>query len=250
MAALQQRHAVVEAMKKIGSKSDDFYEAGSTLQAEILGFARQVGELNISPEAKRGAMESLLESLRTSLTTKHAIDAFVGAMKAVQDDAANGDFDGECGEDFLSLVQGALQKHIDEHGAADVELEEPFRKFRKVSKPLLGGDDDESDEDVCVDETQAVTEASLKCPISQSIMVNPMCSKKCGHSYSLTSVKSYFKKQQKCAVYGCSAVLCISDFKKDKETEVAIKAYKAKAKRLQASQRDDAVDMDDDDEDE
>ena len=44
MAALQQRHAVVEAMKKIGSKSDDFYEAGSTLQAEILGFARQVGE--------------------------------------------------------------------------------------------------------------------------------------------------------------------------------------------------------------
>ena len=242
-----QRVAVSSAMTKIAAKSDSFYEDGNTLRATIVQFAKDINGLDVSAAAKKTAMESLMDTMRTSLSTKHEIDAFLDAMKKLQDEAANGDFD-DCDDDFLDVVSKALQAQIAAYGAPDVELDGQFRKMRKVCAPVLGGGDDDSDEEIQIDETQADQEADFKCPITAGLFVDPMISKTCGHTFSKKAVMSYFHKTQpkKCAVFGCSQLLTQADFKKDKEKEVALKSYKAKMKRAAASQRD-AVEMDDDD---
>lgn len=52
------------------------------------------------------------------------------------------------------------------------------------------------------------------CPLTLNVLVDPMRSKKCGHVYSLKSIKAYFKKKQKCACFSCKVELDINDFER------------------------------------
>ena len=52
------------------------------------------------------------------------------------------------------------------------------------------------------------------CPLSRSVLVDPVRSKKCGHVYSLKNIKAFFKKKQKCACFGCKVELDINDFER------------------------------------
>ena len=52
------------------------------------------------------------------------------------------------------------------------------------------------------------------CPLTRDVLVDPVRSKKCGHVYSLKSIKAGFKKKQKCACFGCKVELDINDFER------------------------------------
>lgn len=242
--------AIDQTLDKFASKRDNFHEQmGDSLREELISFARTIETLEVGKEAKAKVFASLVETMRASLATKHDIDAFLGALDGVRGDAARGDFDGDLGDAFLGTFQGALDGHVASRGAATVDAEKQLKTLRKIGKNLGGNDADESDEDVCIDEAQDTGDAGLKDPIMQGLLVAPMVSKTCGHTYSASTVKDYFKGAgKKCAVYGCDKHLTAKDFKKDVAKEVKLKAYKKKQARAAQTQSraTQNVDMDED----
>jgi len=244
--------SIDQTIDKFAGKRDDFHDQmGNRLREELITFARTIATLEVGKEAKAKCFASLVETMRASLATKHEIDAFLGALDGVRGDAARGAFDGDLGDAFLGTFQGALDGHVAKRGAADVDAEAQLKKLRKIGRHLGGaGDDaDESDEDVCIDEAQDTGDAGLKDPITTGLLVNPVVSKKCGHTYSAKTAKDYFKGAgNKCAVYGCNARLTAADFKKDVAKEVQLKAYKKKQARATQTQSraTQDVDMDED----
>ena len=153
-------------------------------------------------------------------------------------------------------------------GGFDAESARQFQKLEKIARPVLGGAEDESDDDLMIDDTQEPSEGNLKCPITTGLLVQPMVSKKCGHThraarasclgalrsvrrrsrdapprYSKSSVQQYFSRApKKCAVFGCSQMLTTADFKRDIAKETALKEYK---RRQQRATQNDALDVDD-----
>lgn len=248
MADSTNRNLINMTIGKIQAKQNAFASDGDELREEIVLFAKTVEKLPVSDAAKVAAMESMLGTMRESLTTKHQIDGFCDAMTKVKEDASSGDFDGKVGEAFLSALQSGLERRMNEFGEADPENETQHAKLKKIARPILGGDEDEDDdEDVCVDDMQEASEASLKCPLSQGLLVKPMKSTKCGHTYSGDVAKNYFNVEKKCAVFGCNHKLVWKDFKKDVAKEVALRNFKKQSARNTQRQSTEDVDMSDSD---
>lgn len=248
MAESVNRFAIKATITRFTKKKDDFHgQMGELMREEIIGFAKTLGALEVSDEAKAKAFASMVETMRASLTTKHDIDAFVAAMFALEGDTASGAFDGDLGDTFLETFQAALDGHTAKVKAPDVECEQQLKTLKKVGR-AYGGDDgaDESDdEEVRVDEAQETGEAALKDPLTTALLEEPVVSKKCGHSFSKATVTKYFKGAgKKCPVFGCNQHLAVADFKRDHAKEVALKELKKKKARANQSQRNATQDVD------
>jgi len=235
--------AVIQTVRKLEGKKDMYQEKGETLREEVLTFAKGVQKLEVSDDAKVRALESLIATMRKSLETQHDVDAFLEALKTLGADARSGAFDEDGVESFSDDVQDALAKAIEKVGGFDAESASQFQKLEKIARPVLGGAEDESDEDLMIDDTHEPSENDLKCPITTGLLIQPMVSKKCGHTYSKSSVQQYFSRTpKKCAVFGCSQMLTTADFKRDIAKETALKEYK---RRQQRATQNDALDVDD-----
>ena len=234
------------ACDKLLGKKDTFGDACSDIREEILNFAKTAAKLDVSDAAKKKAFDAMLKAMTSTLETTHAIDAFVAALETVRNDARRGAFD-TSGDDFPKAFKDALSAAVDAHGEPDVEDEPALKRLRKAGRDVLeGGDEEDEDEDVVLDDTNEATEASLKCPLSTGILVEPMKARPCGHAYSKASAEGYFKGAGvKCAVFGCDKTLKWSDFVADKASEIALRQAKKRTERMQRSQ---AEDIDHDDE--
>lgn len=171
------------ACDKLLGKKDTFGDACSDIREEILNFAKTAAKLDVSDAAKKKAFDAMLKAMTSTLETTHAIDAFVAALETVRNDARRGAFDAS-GDDFPKAFKDALSAAVDAHGEPDVEDEPALKRLRKAGRDVLeGGDEEDEDEDVVLDDTNEATEASLKCPLSTGILVEPMKARPCGHVY-------------------------------------------------------------------
>jgi len=104
-----------------------------------------------------------------------------------------------------------------------------------LSLPPCSEDRDDSDDDDVV--VGGVTQ-NYTCPLSLTVMVNPLTSEVCQHSFSENAIKEYLGSnrsvKKKCPAAGCSKLFGLSDLKPDKELERRVKAYDRRARRREA----------------
>ena len=90
-------------------------------------------------------------------------------------------------------------------------------------QPLPDADDE-------LTEVGSVGEDNLICPITKQLLVEPMKSTKCGHSYSKEPIMQYMKSRRgrpaKCPVAGCSQLVTVDGLVQDVEAERKLKKRK------------------------
>ncbi|KAF8908919.1 hypothetical protein CPB84DRAFT_1766349 [Gymnopilus junonius] len=104
--------------------------------------------------------------------------------------------------------------------------------------PKEDGDDDDDDDEL---ETGGVTQ-NYKCPITLTLLINPVTSKVCGHSFSADAIKAHCRPvsaQHKCPAAGCNKSFKLSDCISDAKLDKKVKDYK---RRQAANARDDDSD--------
>ena len=235
----------VKAMEKITSKREAYHEEGETIRAQIQDFAKTLGTLksDLPEEMLKGAALKLEKILKLSLAARDEVDAFVDGCEKATPEIAEIFRDHDC---VVPAIDGIIGREMDKvRKHSDFDKDAQVKKLKKNSKVL----EDNDEEDFEIDETQELTEAQLKCPISQKRMEDPVKSKKCGHAYSKKSAEQYFKKLSNCAHPGCRFKMIYSDFERDAETQVLIDKFDRIAQRsTQYTQNvDDDNNMDEDD---
>ncbi|KAJ8604889.1 hypothetical protein CTAYLR_010423 [Chrysophaeum taylorii] len=229
------RSGAVSAIKSAEAK---YHEGTLNLRGKVLDLAKQVVNMKeLGDEARKQTLEGLVKVLRDAIGVKLTIDAFLESLEGLPADADEGE---DAVEFFDNLLETAMASKL---GGLErkVENDSQYKRIQRVVRPVLVG---EEDEECLIDESQEMTEASLKDPFTQKFFDKPMRSKKCGHIYSKVTVDSYFSTQKDCVIPGCNYKLLGSrDFERDAETEVAIQRF-LKSQEAGATQ---AVEEDEDD---
>ncbi|KAL1950256.1 hypothetical protein VTO73DRAFT_5380 [Trametes versicolor] len=101
--------------------------------------------------------------------------------------------------------------------------------------PAEDGDDSDDDDDVQIG---GVTQ-DYKCPLSLTILVDPLTSKLCGHSYSAAAIKEYLgyprSNRKECPATGCKKEISMANLEPDKDLA---KRAKEAARRERAKEDD------------
>jgi hypothetical protein len=109
-----------------------------------------------------------------------------------------------------------------------------------------GGNDDDDDLEVL----DAESTVNLKCPLTSTLMVDPLKNKMCRHIYSKIAIFEHLKHDRKCPVFGCRNHNVTSDqLEPDMETAHLVRREKIRQQHEQQQQNQNAIDMDDDDDD-
>lgn len=67
--------------------------------------------------------------------------------------------------------------------------------------------------------------ASLKCPITQATLVEPVRSTSCGHTYSRAAIENTIRRKRggaTCPIAGCNAALSLDSLERDVDAERAL----------------------------
>ncbi|KAI0927246.1 hypothetical protein AcV5_007833 [Taiwanofungus camphoratus] len=83
--------------------------------------------------------------------------------------------------------------------------------------PREDGDDSDDDDDVQIG---GVTQ-DYRCPLTLTILVDPLTSELCGHTFSGEAITDFLgpsrTERKKCPASGCNKMICLSDLKPNKE---------------------------------
>jgi len=95
--------------------------------------------------------------------------------------------------------------------------------------PKEDGDDSDDDDDL---EMGGVSQ-NYNCPITLTLLINPVTSQICKHSFSRDSIMQSFKGRDpiKCPAAGCTKRFTRNDLQPNKELEKRVKAYDRRARR-------------------
>ncbi|KAH7921912.1 hypothetical protein BV22DRAFT_1038079 [Leucogyrophana mollusca] len=112
------------------------------------------------------------------------------------------------------------------------EVQNPGIAIPPINDFIPKEDGDVSDDD---DEMEmgGVTQ-DFKCPITLTMLVNPMTSSVCGHSFSGEAIRDYLKGtrgKKGCPAAGCRQQIGVSDLKPDKDLEKRVKIAARRAQR-------------------
>ncbi|KAH9841572.1 uncharacterized protein C8Q71DRAFT_737687 [Rhodofomes roseus] len=99
------------------------------------------------------------------------------------------------------------------------EVENPGVGMPPMADLIPREDGDESDDDDDDVQVGGVTQ-DYKCPLTLTILVEPLTSKTCGHSYSAASIREYIGVRggrQQCPAAGCHKSISLGDLEPNKE---------------------------------
>ncbi|CCM03528.1 uncharacterized protein FIBRA_05662 [Fibroporia radiculosa] len=123
------------------------------------------------------------------------------------------------------------------------EVQYPETAMPPVSDFLPKEDGDASDDDDDV-QVGGVTQ-DYKCPLTLTILVNPLTSKLCGHSFSADAIREYLGPshtvRKDCPASGCKKGICLTDLEPNKEL-----AKKAKDAARRERMREDDSEVEED----
>ncbi|KAI0354964.1 hypothetical protein OH77DRAFT_375203 [Trametes cingulata] len=131
----------------------------------------------------------------------------------------------------------AKNDHYQKFKQAVYEVQHPDTAMPPLTDLIPREEGDVSDDE---DELQigGVTQ-DYKCPLSLTILVDPLTSKLCGHSYSAEAIKDYLghsrARRKECPATGCKKQISLADLEPDKE--LARRAREA-ARRERAREED------------
>ncbi|TDL23191.1 hypothetical protein BD410DRAFT_858350 [Rickenella mellea] len=196
--------------------------------------------------------------MRELLDTRAELNAHKDALDAIQHAVAVGDNITDIVERYNEDVTARVEKWRGMTSRQKYGKDAEYIKMKQLVFEVLhdeamppviemipkeDGDDDDDDDDVVVGgSTQQVN-----CPLTLTILVNPMTSTVCGHSFSATSIKEYLggnrSAKKKCPATGCNKMFGTSDLQEDKALEKKVKAWERRERRkaAEAGSDDDAA---------
>lgn len=276
-AARTQGAVMTTILNTMTSKESDYRTAIATNHANVMSMADQLvingtvesdlmsmvnngdnnEEENLLPEEdiqsflleQRERLKGIAEK---NVDRTRQIDHFIGAINALKSKVAN-DTTGElneAGTEYESIIAELMKEEADRDNQMDPKESETYKDLcEKLGEKVKRGNDDDDIEVIRNDNGTEV--ANYKCPITATLMEDPVKSTLCGHIFSKVGIESMFKNGTcKCPVYGCNnAKITASDLNDDPYTATAVKRQKRKAaqeaEQMALSQA--AVDLDGDD---
>ena len=194
-------------------------------------------------EEYRNRLKALTEN---NIQQERQLMAFLNALEELgnQDDV----------DDYQSRVDSLMNRSLEQiaRQAGNIQQENMYIEIctKLGEKPNAAaaaggvGDDDELE----IMES-APSRATLKCPITCGYFVNPVKHQVCGHVFSREAITAHLQKDKRCPVAGCSQQsININQFKPDKESEILVKRAKRQSEIHQQTLSQQAVDLDDEEE--
>eukprot|EP00055_Hartaetosiga_balthica_P005340 m.15513 g.15513 ORF g.15513 m.15513 type:complete len:213 (-) comp4487_c0_seq1:265-903(-) len=200
---------------------DHFKQIGDYLNevaGEVADFGCTLADENVEgldPEKIRLLSETVYELTRLEKQNQVRRTLFADIAARVRNGSIVGDAE----------IFSFMEKGFDGQSAMwsdDVIEDDPqCRRVKDAQLSLIDDDTDHANDDLMISQTQA--EISLKCPLTTKEFVNPIQSKKCGHTFEASAVESYIARKGKfnCPVQGCkhrevSLRNISTDFRSDK----------------------------------
>ncbi|KZT23387.1 hypothetical protein NEOLEDRAFT_1096035 [Neolentinus lepideus HHB14362 ss-1] len=120
------------------------------------------------------------------------------------------------------------------------EVQKPGQAMPPINDfiPREDGDDSDDDDEI---EVGGMTQ-DYKCPLTLTILVNPLTAKACHHSFSAVAIREYLKAGPKtCPAAGCNQHISIKDLEEDKDLERRAKAAARREARREEDSDDEEV---------
>lgn len=194
----------------------------------------------LDEDAKKEFREDLKRLTEENVAKERRLQAYISAVTSVANAASHQEM-----ENFQGLLEKTVEQELRKLNEESVAVMEEQKYLELCTK--LG--EVEEDDDLAV--LPMENAAALKCPITGTLMEDPVKSKLCGHSYSRRGIEQHIKSSRVCPVAGCqNRHLTLDQLVADPETAMLVRREKKRqvyAKKSQ-SQSQSAIDMDDEEE--
>ncbi|KAI0670785.1 hypothetical protein C8Q78DRAFT_1031904 [Trametes maxima] len=240
-------------MTRLHGVSSDWALMRDKVHLHGYGFIREVASSVAEfTEGEKGekALTEIDLLMRDLLDTEHELTAHEKALDDLQQKVARG----EEIEGVIDAYQQGVQKRLDEYKTKTARQKyaknDYYQKFKQaiyevqhpdVAMPPLAdlipqeeGDDSDDEDDI---QMGGVTQ-DYRCPLTLQILVDPVTSKTCGHSYSAEAIRDYLagsRLPKSCPATGCNKEITLSNLSANKDLA---KRAKEAARRERAREED------------
>lgn len=188
--------------------------------------------------------QSILQLATANVERERNVTNFVTAIQKTQVDVSRQQVPDN---DYQGTIDTYMKQAQNKNTDTPVQQE---KYYRDISE-MLGVFDDNNDEEIAVmAPSGGASSSSLTCPITGTLMQDPVKNIKCGHVYSRAGIQSHLSIARGCPIAGCqNHNMTMQMMEKDVETEMAVKREirrRDREKQMQASQASDLVDSDED----
>jgi glycine cleavage system H lipoate-binding protein len=236
---------LVAATRLAKDAPDGLEQMLSTIARENNGIVSEEEVQSFLAE-QRDRLKKLAEK---NVTSERKIGTFVSSIKTLQQQI-QANPEAADAKDYQEWIHELMSQENTKRGAVQLQNEKYYRDVMQELGEPVGGSQNEDDDIAVMNSTQTGT--SLNCPITGTLMEDPVKNKVCGHSYSRVGITQHIRQAGRrgcqCPIAGCNNNnLSQQQIEKDSMTEMLVRRAKRRenaAKEVQASQAF-AVDSDD-----
>ncbi|TFK40601.1 hypothetical protein BDQ12DRAFT_770143 [Crucibulum laeve] len=212
------------ALRDVGSaiaETADGDEENDNLD-ELEQVARDIIDIGAEMKSHARVLEGLQQKILQGDEVTKAGDVYISGVKESKKEYAK----------KTTRQKYAKDENYKDFKSAIYEVQHPATAMPPITDfiPKEDGDDSDDDDDL---EVGGVTQ-NYNCPITLTLLVNPLTSSICGHSFSGDAIKHSFPRPGmaiKCPASGCNKSFKLSDCKPDANLEKKVKAFKRRADR-------------------
>ncbi|EPQ54656.1 hypothetical protein GLOTRDRAFT_130007 [Gloeophyllum trabeum ATCC 11539] len=243
---------------KLGGLASDWATMAKTLNSSAFNALKELAPSMAEAVDGDEGSKSLIE-LESTMRDLIDLESEMGCYEKTLDELHQLVIQGEKIDDVMSRYEENLAANIDEYKAKTsrqkygkhqayvdfrqriFEVQQPGQAMPPINDFLPKEDGDDSDDDDEI-EIGGMTQ-DYKCPLTLTILVNPLTSKHCHHSFSAEAIRDYLKRGPKtCPAAGCKQQLTLDDLEEDKDlARRAQAAARREARREQDSDADEVV---------
>jgi hypothetical protein len=202
-----------------------------------------------------GEMENLLGDLteyrdRLKQLAEHNVgqdrhvSAFLQALQKVGDQPSTDV------KDYQQALEATMDKELEIIHRASVEVhQEPM--YLEICAKLGENQAPKDDELEVLNAGGGPSGNNLKCPLTGTLLQDPLKNKLCGHVYSKHAIVEHLMRDLRCPVFGCNNESVKEEqLEPDMETANLVRRERIRQEHRQREQSQNAIDMDDDDDEE
>ncbi|KAL5524593.1 hypothetical protein ACEPAF_9733 [Sanghuangporus sanghuang] len=241
--------------RKISALAADWEQIKRNLRTATFPQAEQVAVAMAEAGESKDGEEALQDLEETDLLMRELLDvqaelsAHADTLAGIANDVIRGEEIDNVLKRYTIGVDDRLESWQIKTTRQKYGKDEDYKKFKssiyEVQHPDQGmppltslitaeEGDDSDDEEIAVGGVSQV----YTCPLTLTILVKPVTSEICKHTFSQASIEEYLNHnrslRKKCPAAGCSKLVCLSDFRPNPELERKVQAHVRREQRRQA----------------
>ncbi|OCB84941.1 hypothetical protein A7U60_g7895 [Sanghuangporus baumii] len=241
--------------RKISALAADWEQIKRNLRTATFPQAEQVAVAMAEAGESKDGEEALQDLEETDLLMRELLDvqaelsAHADTLAGITNDVIRGEEIDNVLKRYTIGVDDRLESWQIKTTRQKYGKDEDYKKFKssiyEVQHPDQGmppltslitaeEGDDSDDEEIAVGGVSQV----YTCPLTLTILVKPVTSEICKHTFSQASIEEYLNHnrslRKKCPAAGCSKLVCLSDFRPNPELERKVQAHVRREQRRQA----------------